>query len=540
MNPKRFRNTRVLRSLGAIAGIGLLTVSAMAQEDCYRIIDLGELGFTPSENDIFGINNANQAVFTAVVAGEKHAMLYLPVDAFGLAAGVHDLHDLAGSVVGDASAAHDINSAGIVVGWAGIEVSPNTFQQHAFVWRLDLPQHDFIDLGLFPGGTSSVVYAINNDTPFPMMVGDGDRPGDCGCDPNLFSDAVRRGFALELTDPPDPLDDAAVLESHSNLPGPGCYPSAFVRDVKSQAGLTVAGFSAKSGDCAVPVGCGAPYAGTAWINPTPGTNAGSALAALDPTHHEDPGGTQAWGVSDTGAMVGYGFDAATSPCKQHAAYWHDAAADPPLDLGLASAMDPSAQTLAVRINNNQSPETLQAVGWKLASPDLAFLWECDGDCSLLTNWSATDLNDTIQHCSDFWSIRQAHDVNDNGWIIGWADANEGGPADFRAVILFPDQDCQVCCLADLDCDGDVGVKDLLILLGSWGPCPAPPAPCDADLDCDGTVGVLDLLILLGEWGPCGAAIASGVPQTIQDCMDRFSAESEDELALIKCLETVSQ
>ncbi len=96
------------------------------------------------------------------------------------------------------------------------------------------------------------------------------------------------------------------------------------------------------------------------------------------------------------------------------------------------------------------------------------------------------------------------------------------------------------CPADLDCNWTVGVKDLLILLGSWGPCDPPPAPCDADLDCDGTVGVLDLLILLGEWGPCGAAIASGPPQNIQDCMDRFAVNAEDELALIKCLETVSQ
>ena len=54
------------------------------------------------------------------------------------------------------------------------------------------------------------------------------------------------------------------------------------------------------------------------------------------------------------------------------------------------------------------------------------------------------------------------------------------------------------------------------------------------------MGVSDLLILLGEWGPCGAAIASGVPQTIQDCMDRFSADLGDELALINCLETGSQ
>ena len=54
-------------------------------------------------------------------------------------------------------------------------------------------------------------------------------------------------------------------------------------------------------------------------------------------------------------------------------------------------------------------------------------------------------------------------------------------------------------LGDLDGDGTVGVKDLLILLGLWGPCD----DCDnclADLDDDCTVGVKDLLILLGNWG----------------------------------------
>ena len=52
---------------------------------------------------------------------------------------------------------------------------------------------------------------------------------------------------------------------------------------------------------------------------------------------------------------------------------------------------------------------------------------------------------------------------------------------------------------DLDGDGHVGVKDLLILLGEWGPCP-PNGDCPADLDGDGSVGVKDLLILLGNWG----------------------------------------
>ena len=50
--------------------------------------------------------------------------------------------------------------------------------------------------------------------------------------------------------------------------------------------------------------------------------------------------------------------------------------------------------------------------------------------------------------------------------------------------------------ADLDCSGEVGVKDLLILLGNWGSCDG----CLADLDGDHVVGVLDLLTLLGSWG----------------------------------------
>ena len=52
---------------------------------------------------------------------------------------------------------------------------------------------------------------------------------------------------------------------------------------------------------------------------------------------------------------------------------------------------------------------------------------------------------------------------------------------------------------DLDGDGVVGVSDLLILLGNWGPC-ADCNNCPGDLDGDCVVGVADLLILLGNWG----------------------------------------
>ena len=57
------------------------------------------------------------------------------------------------------------------------------------------------------------------------------------------------------------------------------------------------------------------------------------------------------------------------------------------------------------------------------------------------------------------------------------------------------------CPWDLDDNGSVGVKDLLILLGAWGPCP-PKGDCPADFDDSGDVGVKDLLVLLGVWGLC--------------------------------------
>lgn len=54
------------------------------------------------------------------------------------------------------------------------------------------------------------------------------------------------------------------------------------------------------------------------------------------------------------------------------------------------------------------------------------------------------------------------------------------------------------CTGDIDADGEVGVIDLLDLLGQWGTAGS------ADLNDDGQVGVIDLLTLLGGWGPCPA------------------------------------
>ncbi len=54
------------------------------------------------------------------------------------------------------------------------------------------------------------------------------------------------------------------------------------------------------------------------------------------------------------------------------------------------------------------------------------------------------------------------------------------------------------CPWDIDGTGDVGVTDLLDLLGQWGTNPGGPP----DFDGNGAVDVSDLLKVLGHWGPC--------------------------------------
>ncbi len=55
-------------------------------------------------------------------------------------------------------------------------------------------------------------------------------------------------------------------------------------------------------------------------------------------------------------------------------------------------------------------------------------------------------------------------------------------------------------IGDIDGDGIVGINDMLLLLGSWGPCEAPcPPSCAADLVEDCVVGIDDLLLLLANW-----------------------------------------
>ena len=104
----------------------------------------------------------------------------------------------------------------------------------------------------------------------------------------------------------------------------------------------------------------------------------------------------------------------------------------------------------------------------------------------------TNLNDLLVGNPNL-DLRSAVSINQIGQIAVRARSDDLDAT--VGVVLTPVQGP----LGDLDGDGQVGVKDLLILLGNWGPC-ENCAACAADLDRNGVVGVSDLLILLGNWG----------------------------------------
>ena len=67
---------------------------------------------------------------------------------------------------------------------------------------------------------------------------------------------------------------------------------------------------------------------------------------------------------------------------------------------------------------------------------------------------------------------------------------------FLAPLMIFSQ--EVTLTGDVDCDGQIGFSDALLVLNDWGPCSA----CDTDLNDDSAVEFNDMLLLLSNWGVC--------------------------------------
>jgi len=93
---------------------------------------------------------------------------------------------------------------------------------------------------------------------------------------------------------------------------------------------------------------------------------------------------------------------------------------------------------------------------------------------------------------------------DGEWT-GTAVANNAQTHDTMSVVTagYRAAVAPMSCLGDVQNDADVGVADLLGLLGVWGPLAAGNSVSEAsDLNGDAAIDVSDLLILLTEFGPC--------------------------------------
>ncbi len=173
-------------------------------------------------------------------------------------------------------------------------------------------------------------------------------------------------------------------------------------------------------------------------------------------------------------VVGWGrkFDEKLQSNVRRAFLWTDGRM---IDLGVLPG-----RTESFGYGVNDAKQVI-GLSWDFGSNGSPFIWQ-DG--------VITDLNDLVP---PEITIGEAWAINNAGEIAGSGRGPGGGH--FGMALLIPNPRP----LGDLDMDCAVGVADLLMLLGDWGPC-ENCEDCRADLDGDCSVGVKDLLILLGNWG----------------------------------------
>ena len=260
----------------------------------WRVIDVGELGtpggLVPSFDISYGVNNRGEVAGAYVLADgvAVHAFIWLPVAAYTLTAGFHDLHDLADlDTQGiDASAATAINDAGLAVGVAGDDLRE---QGVAWLWRVNATSGGGTPSNSLhtADGAFSVAHGINNAIP-AEVVG----MADFLCDADDHS--------------PDRLGFLRTVDANSDMQEllPAGSVQSYAIDVARSDQLWIAGRDDGSGTCSVVImtpGCHAPdMDGLLWRTGDSGPE-----VVLD--RWMSPGGVQARSINSEGDSVGVAF-----------------------------------------------------------------------------------------------------------------------------------------------------------------------------------------------------------------------------------------
>jgi len=503
--------------LPLLAACLLLPVIAQADPPLYRVTSLGELSGDPEtgSSEAYALNDLGQVVGETLIEVQGshpvHAFLWLPVDAYGLGQGMHDLGLLpGGGLLTGLSEARDINETGQVVG-----TSDATGGARAFLWFPehfhDFPFQQLWPLPRFEENEETEGWALADGDPL-HVVGWGLQPVRSP-DPRLARDL---GFLWTNSNPGSlvpiepPVDNFNWTDSMIFAINPNPNPT----------NRLVLGGMADWGGAGVPpflyIAMGQDYLDGHLVKVSlslPGPFGGPYSKARD--------------VTDEGELVGWGKDE-DNQSLQRALYWETVTSAPVnLHTVVGPPLPPGDATLAEAIARPLPDGLPNVVGWNDAT-ERALLWKRDSQ----GQWSVEDLNELIgTHAQDDWLLVEAHDINNNAWIVGWGLYGAYPNQKHRAILLSTAKDCP----ADLDFDGDVDTGDLLILLGNWGYCPEGEI-CWSDIDMDGDVDTADLLFgLLANWGECGGG-GGEVPRNVQDCIDKFGF---DPVALEACIQAVT-
>lgn len=459
----RRRATSKAHVFGSRAAFLLLTATVASAQPRFRITDLGTLSAQGNQNsEAYGINNAGQVVGDAstAVAGVRQAFRWDNTN------GVQPLGTLEG---GNVSIANDINEAGQVAGTSERLVAGNVVER-ACLW-LPVPIGPLNagpnDLGTLdvpdppdPNYLTSQAFGINDAVPF-QVVGRSETLDVCN-----FPVTFDRAFVW----------DVASMGMSELVPAvPATDTRALAINTPQGTDPIIAGYDLLCTQ--QKVGETDPIA---WQDTT------GVVLPQPPGFGSIDG--EGRGVNDAGQLVGWAVDASNED-RQRALYWSDLVTE--VNLHTASGMPTGEESIANGINNADVNSLIQVVG-KNETTEAALLWESSTPAS---QWVATDLNDEIAPACG-WFLREAHDVNDSGWIVG-SGTHDGHT---RAFLLTPRSPCP----GDVDGDCFVGVLDLLLVLGEQGPCPVGFI-CTSDANCDCTRDVQDVLLVLAYYDqtcPC--------------------------------------
>lgn len=340
-----------------------------------------------------------------------------------------EISDL-GTLGGPSAAAFDVNDAGQVTGWAETKDSiPFNETVHAYLWQ----GGTMVDLGT-TGGMSSRGLALNAEG------------------------VVTGASQICWYDPKDPKAP--------------CFPVANEYTFVSDGGAAndLGGLFGSSDSSGLGINASGQIVGQSIA-------LDGFLTARHAVLWQDGqaidlgtlGGVNSWAFDVNDAGIVAGFSDSRDNVAHHP-FVYDIEADRMTDLGLPSGFL-SAEALAI---NNSG----QIVG-------VAFSC-CGVSAFVYDGFAMHDLNELIAPGSG-WTLIEATDINDIGWIVGYGLHNGAE----RGFLLKPVTDD---CGADLDCDNEVDLFDYALFVACLtGPQAAMLPGCDhADLELDGDVDLRDL------------------------------------------------